>query len=482
MSVNNQFQIPHNYQGYKGLPVLSGITSMDNAIAKGLTTDESVERLKYFHWSLNRLHKIFMARLTSEPIYELKMAFSLHSHICIEHIGSIFNRVREMRHPPYGLDKSPHMALDMLFDEILAAPNTEHLLLGIYDVVIPKLLEAVKKQLDDINVLFEHPTFRVLRFLAIELEDIHSYGQKVVSNFITEINKNEASDFISLLNNCLFACGGIDGLVEKTEELPTKMYSIRPFEYDSTPQRDERFTDPYNMSVNAEAFLGNKYKDDLPKILMMYFKRMREIDVPEMMASIIFETKGKPYEYYKDMTRQLWDEARHAMMGEVGFVSLGIDWTQIPFNFTFSLELNKMLNPLERHSILFYIEQGLMPTKTGKKMEWDIAINSGDPVSKLVQDYDWADEVLHAKIGRDWFVKEYGNQPDALKFGVDNWNKVLSGNWGSYDNVGLTKNTNWWPKIYAQACKHWGIEPDEEVLSYNIDYRNITPETYTQKI
>jgi len=26
-----------------------------------------------------------------------------------------------------------------------------------------------------------------------------------------------------------------------------------------------------------------------------------------------------------DMTRQLWDEARHAMMGEVGFANLGID-------------------------------------------------------------------------------------------------------------------------------------------------------------
>ena len=30
------------------------------------------------------------------------------------------------------------------------------------------------------------------------------------------------------------------------------------------------------------------------------------------------------------MTRQLWDEARHAMMGEVGFVALGVDWTAGP--------------------------------------------------------------------------------------------------------------------------------------------------------
>ena len=56
---------------------------------------------------------------------------------------------------------------------------------------------------------------------------------------------------------------------------------------------------------------------------MMLFKRLREIDVPEMMAGIITETQGKPWGYYRDMTRQLWDEARHAMMGEVGFVANG---------------------------------------------------------------------------------------------------------------------------------------------------------------
>ncbi len=56
---------------------------------------------------------------------------------------------------------------------------------------------------------------------------------------------------------------------------------------------------------------------------MMLFKRLREIDVPEMMASIIHQTPGKPWNYYRDMSRQLWDEARHAMMGEVGFRRAG---------------------------------------------------------------------------------------------------------------------------------------------------------------
>ncbi len=89
--------------------------------------------------------------------------------------------------------------------------------------------------------------------------------------------------------------------------------------YDPVPRRDERFQDLYNQGVNAEAFLYHPEFDARSKTLMMLFKRLREIDVPEMMASIIVETKGKPWGYYRDMTRQLWDEARHAMMGEVGF-------------------------------------------------------------------------------------------------------------------------------------------------------------------
>src|SRR5438045_344739 len=107
------------------------------------------------------------------------------------------------------------------------------------------------------------------------------------------------------------------------------------------------------MGVNAEAFLYDPAMPTEPKVLMMFYKRLREIDVPEMMASIIAETPGKPWGYYRDMTRQLWDEARHAMMGEVGFAHLGIDWSkQVMVNFTWSLALNTQLRTIERHAEL----------------------------------------------------------------------------------------------------------------------------------
>src|SRR5262249_25464350 len=146
--------------------------------------------------------------------------------------------------------------------------------------------------------------------------------------------------WLATLDAALAAAGGLDGVATPTGQTVARMHSAQPYVYDPVPRRDERFQDLYNQGVNAESFLYNPALPPRPKTLMMLFKRLREIDVPEMMASIIHQTRGKPWDYYRDMTRQLWDEARHAMMGEAGFVALGVDWTQARITHNWSLRLN----------------------------------------------------------------------------------------------------------------------------------------------
>jgi hypothetical protein len=246
------------------------------------------------------------------------------------------------------------------------------------------------------------------------------------------------------------------------------MHSATPYVYDPVPKRDDRFQDPWNQAVNAESFLYNPEFPPQPKTLVMLFKRLREIDVPEMMASIIHETKDKPWEYYRAMSRQLWDEARHAMMGEVGFVALGVDWTQARITHNWSLRLNTECTPIERHAVLYFIEQGLM-NKTGKRYEWEVGVQSGDPLIATIQDYDWADEVLHAALGREWYIPQIGNWKEALEYGDKCWSRILS-NWHTVRDQGLTQHENWWPRIYLQACDGWGIAPDPKVLGFAETY------------
>ena len=450
---------------------------MEQAQQPGLAVEECVRRLKRYHYAFKRLHQIFTARITAEPIYELKMGFSLHAHLCAEHTSALRQRVGEMREPPLGLEAVPDPNLALFFDEILAAPSTEELLVGLYEKAVPALKAALMQQVRDTNHLIDQPSVRLCRFALLELEDMLEFGTKSIAA-LTSRNNAEGKGMLAtetrteLLDDCLAASGGLDGTQKPIKKTIKPCYSARPYQYDRVPKRDERFPDPYNMGVNAEAFLYDPKFPPQPKILMMFYKRLREVDVPEMMASIITETSGKPWAYYRDMTRQLWDEARHAMMGEVGFASLGIDWPkQVMINHTWSLALNTQLKPIERHAVLYFIEQGLMP-KTGKRFEWEVGQASNNPLSASFQDYDWADEVLHARIGRDWYLKEFKNPQEAVRYGDECWSRVLM-NWESWRQQGLTKQRNWWPDVYKAACRYWGITPDPTVLAYSTTYQTI---------
>jgi len=146
------------------------------------------------------------------------------------------------------------------------------------------------------------------------------------------------------------------------------------------------------------------------------------------------------------------------MMGEAGFVSLGLDWSQLVMvNSTWSRTLNLQLTPKERHAVLYFIEQGLMP-KTGKRHEWEVSKEAPSPLATTFQDFDWADEVLHARIGRDWYVSDMPNAAEAVAYGDACWSKVML-DWTKWKEDGLTEHRNWWPDLYRAWCANRNIPP-----------------------
>ena len=451
------------------LPPLAGLCTFDEAQRPGLPVEECVQRLKRYHYSLKRLHQVFNNRIPSEPVYELKMTFSLHAYYCAEHVAALRQRISEMREPPLGLESVPDKHLEILFDEILAAPTTAELLLGVYEAALPSLQNALQQHLTDTNPLADHPSVRIIRFALLEIAEMIALGQATIDELVDKKQRAQSQSWLDLLNQCL---SNPEAAGQPAQQTVKRQHSAIPYQYDGVPRRDDRFPDPYNMAVNAESFLYDEQYPPEPKTLMMFYKRLREIDVPEMMSSIIAETPGKPWGYYRDMTRQLWDEARHAMMGEVGFVNLGIDWPKtVMVNFNWSHALNTQLTPIERHAVLYFIEQGLMP-RTGKRFEWEVALDSSNPLSALFQDYDWADEVLHARIGRNWYLPEFDNPKAAIDYGDDCWSRVMM-DWNQYRKDSKTGHRNWWPDLYSASCKARNIEPDPNVMSFSTSYETV---------
>ena len=453
----------------RGLPPLAGIATMEEAMRPGLAVEECVRRLKRYHYALRRLHQVFTARIPAEPQLELKTAFSLHAHLCAEHAAAVAARVGEMREPPLGLEAVPDPLLEVFFDEILGAPSTEELVAGLYGRAVPALRAALERHLCQTNPLADHPTVRLCRFALLEIADMERFGSRALAALVGPEARDGMVAWTALLDRCLAGAGALDGADPPAAAPEERVHSARPYVFDGRPRRDARFPDPYNMGVNAEAFLYDERYAALPKTLMMYYKRLREIDVPEVMAAIIAETPAEDWGYYRDMSRQLWDEARHALMGQAGFAALGIDWPNlVRVNHTWSLGLNTQLSALDRHAVLYFIEQGLM-TRTGKRFEWEVAAASGDALARLFQDYDWADEVLHARIGRDRYVARAGGLREAVDRGDRCWSRVLM-DWERWRQAGLTRHENWWPDLYRAACARWGIAPDPDVEAFDTSY------------
>src|SRR5262245_2470780 len=169
------------YQSYRGLPTLAGLATIAEAGRPGLSVAACVARLKRSHYAFLRLHEILTARITAEPIYELKTAFSHHAYLCAEHVQTLRTRVGEMREPPLGLEEIPHPALEVFFDEILAAPTAEELLVGTYEKAMPALNAALQQHMADTNPLTDAPSVRACRFARLELADMNEFGRKSIA-------------------------------------------------------------------------------------------------------------------------------------------------------------------------------------------------------------------------------------------------------------------------------------------------------------
>lgn len=385
-----------------GFPPLGGICDYERAARPGLTVDETVTRLKRYSHVLRRLHETAAAHLPSTPEWEVKCALSLHLWLDADHATLLRGRVGEMREPPLHLDDTPSNELDAALAEAIRADGTAELVAAVYGAVRPALVAALRVHLEQMNPLLDHPTWRMLRTILREQEEILEWGAAALD----AVGRDPFGDHVAAY---VAAAGGVSGADELPgTPLPEPRANGRRYEMDVHPRRDDRFHDVLNNAGRV----GERVHDaSLPveeRALALIYKRLLEMDVPEFMAPILYRNDGREWEYYADLARQLWDEARHAMLGEVGMVAHGVPFYRYPIDQKVCRTLNTLFTPTESHLILWKIEQGLMPA-TGKRLEWELAVESGNVFVIAMQDYDWADEVLHAQIGRRRLEREFGS-------------------------------------------------------------------------
>ena len=431
------------------IPPLAGLATYEEAARIGYSVEENVARFLRYAWIEKRAMEVGLYWLASTPEWEVKEALGLHLSLDAAHAADIRNRVGEMRNPVPRMDICPDPAIDQFFDELLTAQDTVEKIVGLYGVLKPALLAAYRAHFAKSNPVMDHPTRHMIKHILVDEEEMMVWGGVAVTAVTqTPTAQTKAAQWQSHLNAYLNNMGGIMGDQEKPVELPPSR-AAEPFTPDYFPQRDDRFAMKWNFINPQRQVSMNEAVPLDERIIALMCRRIVEMDVPEYMTRIIAESEGEPWEYYVELTRQLWDEVRHAMLGSIYFENRGVDWKKhIAIHPGMSIRLGT-LAVKDAHNVLYAIEQNLMPAKTGKKLEYEISVNANDPLAAQIQDYDWADEVLHVHTGRKWLLPKTGlPSGEAVKKGWELRASTVHA-LDAYDARGEQKN--WWPDFVLEV-------------------------------
>jgi len=423
------------------LPPLAGLFGYAEASRPGVPVERSAQWLWRVAYAYRRLHALAVDLVPRTPEWEAKCALGLRIWLDAEHAAALERRVNELRHPSVDTATAPDPALAAVFDELAHVRDTSELLAAGDLVVRGALLEALETYLATANPLADHPSVRLIEVALHDERRRAAWSGEAAAAVPCD------GDWPGVVADLLASAGGLLGENERTvSSRPPLRSSAGPPPADRGVRRDARFADPFNQSALIDEYCEDDARPADERAYALAYKRLREIDVPEWMAPILAEAADGPFERTLALSRQLWDETRHAMMGEVALERQGVPFHAFPIDVQGSFALNSRFTPHEAHMLLWVIEQDLMAAATGKRHELEVAAAHGDPLLETFQDFDWADEVLHARTGLRWIVSEFASRAEAEAAARDVWRR--------YDEVaaelaGRSEQAEWWPAFLA---------------------------------
>lgn len=402
--------------------------------------DVGVEEAAAFLRRIELVHRklvyLASAHVVLRSLWELKAALGRHLYEDAEAVAALRERILDLRQNANVVSRDPDQRLTLLLDELLHAATDEELLVGLYEIVKPALLEAERDYARTTQTIVDYPTIRILRQSIADLEEQVAWGQRAVRLLVDERGKRPAvAEFAERIRAFLAAAGGISGQEPGAAASAGRRWrSTAALSLPAKAIRDERMPAETSLfRVGAPEDQGEPGDDVRRRLVHMMRTRQEEMVVAELVAAVIWHYRDEPWEFTHDLARHEWDEMRHALMGQAALEAEGIDWMRYP-QFTGDYDLNADNVPAAQYAWLLGIEQNAM-RRTGKRGEFEFCRDDAQhPLMTQFQDFDWADEVKHVHIGREWTTHLYDGDPSRAKAAAE---QAVAEFWASVDQAAI---------------------------------------------
>lgn len=359
------------------------------------SVEEASALQRRLYRAMRETMRAMAGKICDVPTWEVKQFLSRQVWIDAEHADSVRTRVLELRYPRVDVDDACDRALVRVLEQLPAIESETAFLAGVFRVVKPRILDAVRRYLAAVDELADAPSVRSLQGIRAELET-QTAGFEAVWASLPAGEREEAGEWTSWMGAALAEAGGIWGTDTAATSLPPHPVFGRGGRYvvPLLPRRDPRWLPAVTQVPPRPPRTPEEQQ------VWIAIDHANELWACEAPAAMIWHYDGLPWALYHGAARWQYDEMRHCMMGfrrleRWGF-RVGVDVPMVPDHWVGVAAQGGM------ESMLFVVhglEQG------GPKWKAELASSlwkMGDRASAQDCDYDWADESGHIRYGMEW--------------------------------------------------------------------------------
>jgi uncharacterized ferritin-like protein (DUF455 family) len=339
---------------------------------------------------------------------DIKIAFGRHMYQDAVHADLIGKRIPELK----GRSKqyqyiAPSDEYVKVVETIWKAGDELRRMIGLYRVLKPVVIEALRQHLGNIELPADEPTAYILRHIADEEEDHVAWAETVIPRLATPHEKEKAEKWGKELKERLLKAGGL--WVEGKQAGTYTFKKTHP--YSKLPVRDAR----WNVILSEAEFVEKNWSFDTNegKLHLLHDLLNSEFITVERMGRILADCPDIPWQMKMDMAHQAWDEARHAEIVQRRLEELGGHVGMFPTScFGWEQDVNRP-DPLERLAL----SNMTFESESCKHLrDWIAkAKRTGDTRSQQLVEFLLADEVNHVLYGVHWIDELTKDDPERRK-------------------------------------------------------------------
>jgi hypothetical protein len=288
---------------------------------------------------------------------------------------------------------SRNVAGGNLLEQLCHAPGVPNLLQAGMVTVPGAMIEAIEVYLKDNEGVYDLPSVALLEADRDELKAQLAWAQNALAELANQTGAKLDDTFQCNIKALSASLPKVlrEHNVRSSDSLKTgRRVGVLPFDGAKLP------LDFRHLEFGPEPL--PKDPDYATRARYHAVNFLQEVQAADSCASMLFEAPDMPWDFFLDLSRHMWDEARHAMFGEAKLAELGTSAAAAGLS-TKAYAMRQTLTPLDRYAALSTQEADAFP---GKHVGLKDAVANQDALSAKAWSYDIADETQHLRFGTKW--------------------------------------------------------------------------------